>query len=467
MNQKTNKSEAKLWGARFAESASSILEEFNASITYDWKLFREDIRGSKAHSKMLCSIGILSQEELEDIHSGLDTIEAEIAEQGKAWAQARISDEDIHLAVERRLTEIIGDTAKKLHTARSRNDQVVTDLRLWLKTQATNMLEQINKCRKALIERAKTDLELIIPGFTHLQQAQPLSLGHVWLAHEARLARDYDRLADCIKRIDVNPLGSGALAGSTFAIDRELTTKELDFASYSTNSLDAVSDRDFVAEYEFVLSLTMVHLSQFAEEMIAFNSQEFSYITISDSFATGSSMMPQKKNPDIPELIRGKTGRVIGVMNALLVTLKGLPLAYNKDLQEDKEQLFMANDTVLKCLEITAAFIENISPIKDEMEKACKQSYMNATDAAEYLVKKNIPFRDAYKAVGEAVAYAIKCNKFLHQLNGAEWKSFHDAYEADIEEALQIANCIKARNIPGATSFEQVKAAIKTAEEKL
>ena len=458
----------KLWGARFQSSAAQILEEFNASITFDHKMYKEDIMGSIAHTKMLAKQGIISETEFKEIEKGLKDIELEINLEGSEnWAKSRISDEDIHLAIEKRLTELIGDTAKKMHTARSRNDQVVTDLRLWLKSELAIVVNQLKDLREALCNRARSDIDSIMPGYTHLQQAQPISLGHFWLAHEARFSRDTERLIDALKRININPLGSGALAGSTFPLDREFTTKELGFSRPSENSLDAVSDRDFVAEYEFCISMVMIHLSQLAEEMIVWNSQEFNYINISDSYATGSSMMPQKKNPDIPELLRGKAGRVIGVLNALMVTLKGLSLAYNKDLQEDKEMLFMANDTVKKCLCISKEFLEHITPNKEKMYDAVYNSYADATDAVEYLVKKQVAFRTAYQAVGKAVAYALERGRLLKDLNVSEWAQFHQSFTDDIVAALKPESCVDNRDVLGGTSRRRVAEAIDFALARL
>ena len=321
--------------------------------------------------------------------------------------------------------------------------------------------------KKSFLDRAELDINILVPGYTHLQQAQAISLGHFWLAHEAKFSRDLARLEDALKRIDVCPLGSGALAGSTFNINRDFTAKELGFSQVSNNSLDAVADRDFVVEFEFVLSMIMVHLSQFAEEMIVWNSQEFSFIEINDAYATGSSMMPQKKNPDIPELLRGKAGRVIGVMNALMITLKGLSLTYNKDLQEDKEQLFMASETVKKSLTIAADFLKNIEINSTKMLEALEHSFTNATDAAEYLVKKGLPFRDAYTIVGKAVAYSIKESKFLHNLSLEEWQSFSEVFSEDIIQTIKIANCVDARNVYGATARSQVKQQIARLKEVL
>lgn len=447
-----------LWSARFNSKPAEILQEFNASIGFDVLMFREDIAGSIAHAKMLGKQKIISEADVKVIIKGLAEIEAEIAQDPIAWAEARISQEDIHMAVETRLTELIGDTAKKLHTARSRNDQVVTDLRLYLRSQLAQVQESLTKLRKNLVTRAKQDLDIVLPGYTHLQQAQPISLGHFWLAYEAKFSRDSERLNDALKRININPLGSGALAGSTFDLDRELTTKELGFASASSNSLDAVSDRDFVIEYEFCLSTIMLHLSQFAEEMIIWNSQEFNYITLSDSFATGSSMMPQKKNPDIPELLRGKAGRVIGVLNAMMITLKGLSLAYNKDLQEDKEQLFMANQTTIKCIEIAAEFLNNITVNSERMLQAATNSYAAATDIAEYLVKQGLAFRDAYSIVGQIVAYAIEQEKYLSELSLEELQKFSDKFTVRLDLSPQA--CVDARDLLGGTARSRVKDAI-------
>ena len=462
-----NNQEKKLWSGRFASSAAQILEEYNASIVFDYKLYREDITGSLAHVKMLAKQNIITASEAESIAKALIEIREEISQDPRGWAMARISDEDIHMAVEKRLTEMLGDTAKKLHTARSRNDQVVTDLRLWMKNEVADISNLLKDLKKSFLDRAELDINILVPGYTHLQQAQAISLGHFWLAHEAKFSRDLARLEDALKRIDVCPLGSGALAGSTFNINRDFTAKELGFSQVSNNSLDAVADRDFVVEFEFVLSMIMVHLSQFAEEMIVWNSQEFSFIEINDAYATGSSMMPQKKNPDIPELLRGKAGRVIGVMNALMITLKGLSLTYNKDLQEDKEQLFMASETVKKSLTIDADFLKNIEINSTKMLEALEHSFTNATDAAEYLVKKGLPFREAYTIVGKAVAYSIKESKFLHNLSLEEWQSFSEVFSEDIIQTIKIANCVDARNVYGATARSQVKQQIARLKEVL
>lgn len=451
-----------LWSSRFETEPAKILQEFNASIGFDIVMFEQDIAGSIAHSKMLAKQGIISKAESKSIIEGLNSIKAEIAMDPQEWAAERIADEDLHMAIEARLTTLIGDDAKKLHTARSRNDQVATDLRLYLRIQLAQLQEVLKQLRSSLIKRAKTDIDVIMPGYTHLQQAQAISLGHFWMAYQEKFSRDSARLEDALKRINVNPLGSGALAGSTFDIDRNLTTKELGFDSASTNSLDAVSDRDFVLEYEFCLSTIMLHLSQLAEEMIVWNSQEFNYIEISDGFATGSSMMPQKKNPDIPELLRGKAGRVIGVLNALMITVKGLPLSYNKDLQEDKEQLFMANETTIKCVAIATEFINNIKVNKEAMYQAVADSYSAATDIAEYLVKQGLAFRDAYSIVGQIVKYAIEQKKYLKDLSLGELQKFSDKFTKELD--LSPEACVDARDVFGGTARKRVREAIKNAQ---
>lgn len=461
MDTNGDKDSKKLWGGRFSGSAAQILDEFNASIGFDYKMYKQDIRGSLAHANMLARTGIIIEADHNEIKRGLEVVAQEIAHDPEAWAKERISDEDIHLAIEKRLTELIGDAGKKLHTARSRNDQVVTDLRMWMREDLYQVIDLLIDLRKAFCDKAEEDLDYIMPGYTHLQHAQPISLGHFWLAHEARFARDTERLIDSFKRINVNPLGSGALAGTTFPIDRSMTTKELGFDRPSENSLDAVSDRDFVLEYEFCLSMVMVHLSQLAEEMINWNSGEFGFIEIADEFATGSSMMPQKKNPDIPELLRGKCGRVVGVLNALMMTIKGLPLAYNKDLQEDKEQLFMASDTSKKCLQITVEFIRKIKANAKKMYDSVYNSYADATDVADYLVRKQVPFRVAYEVVGKAVAYALERGRLLKELNATEWQDFHPALTEDVVDILKPEHSVDSRNIIGATSREQVKKAIE------
>lgn len=453
-------SEKKLWQARFEESSAEILNEFNSSLSFDIRLYQEDIQGSLAHAKMLAKQKIISKSDFQEIEKGLLEIKSEIEADESAWLLKNSEEEDIHMAIEKELTQKIGDVGKKLHTARSRNDQVVTDLKLWLKKEISLVQEILKKLRLTLADKASEDIDIILPGYTHLQQAQAISLGHFWLAYEAKFARDEARLQDCLKRVDVNPLGSGALAGTSYPIDRDFTTKELGFSSMTTNSLDAVSDRDYVCEYEFTLSMVMLHLSSLAEEMIIWNSQEFNFIEISDAYATGSSMMPQKKNPDIPELLRGKAGRVIGVLNALMITLKSLPLSYNKDLQEDKELLFMSSDTVKKCLTITIDFLKNITANKDKMYSSISSSFAAATDIADYLVKKGLSFRDAYIIVGGLVAHCSNEGSNFENLKISDFKLRSELFEEDIFELLKPEACVDARDIPGGTSRKQVKAAI-------
>lgn len=449
-----------MWQGRFEQDSAQILNEFNSSLGFDIRLYQEDIQGSLAHAKMLAKQKIIEKSDYETIEKGLLEIKEEIENDVDLWLSKNSSQEDIHMAIESELTEKIGSIGKKLHTARSRNDQVVTDLKLWLKKEIDIVKELISDLRKTLANKASEDIDIILPGYTHLQQAQAISLGHFWLAYEAKFERDFDRLNDCFKRVDVNPLGSGALAGTSYPIDREFTTKELGFKTMTTNSLDAVSDRDYVCEYEFVISMLMLHLSSLAEEMIVWNSQEFNFIKISDAYATGSSMMPQKKNPDIPELMRGKTGRVIGVLNALMMTIKSLPLAYNKDLQEDKEMLFMASDTVKKCLTIAIDFLNNIDANKEKMFASIKESYAPATDIADYLVKKGLAFRDAYTIVGELVSYCSHKEIYFDSLKISDLKLKSELFEEDIFELLSPEASVDARDIPGGTSRKQVKAAI-------
>lgn len=450
----------KLWQGRFEQDSAQILNEYNSSLSFDIRLYQEDIQASLAHAKMLAKQKIIQQSDYEAIAKGLNEIKDEINQDLDGWLKKNIHEEDIHMAVEKELTNKIGDIGKKLHTARSRNDQVVTDLKLWLKKEIGCVKDLISGLRKTIVNKAQEDIDIILPGYTHLQQAQAISLGHFWLAYETKFSRDQERLDDCLKRVDVNPLGSGALAGTSYPIDREFTTKELGFKSMTTNSLDAVSDRDYVCEYEFVISMLMLHLSSLAEEMIIWNSQEFNFIEISDAYATGSSMMPQKKNPDIPELMRGKTGRVVGVLNALMITIKSLPLAYNKDLQEDKEMLFMASDTVKKCLTIANDFLKNIKANKEKMHLAISNSYAPATDIADYLVKKGMAFRDAYTIVGELVSYCSNKNIYFNQLKISDLKLKSELFEEDLFDILSPEASVDARNIPGGTSRKQIKAAI-------
>ena len=449
----------KLWQGRIQQNSAQILDEFNSSLEFDIRLYQEDIQASIVHAQMLAKENIISQEDFVQIKQGLEQIKAEIDQDLDGWL-ANNRQEDIHMAIEACLTTKIGDIGKKLHTARSRNDQVITDLKLWLKKEINTVKDLLNSLKQTLCQKAQEDIDVIMPGYTHLQQAQAISLGHFWLAYCEKFNRDSQRLNDSLKRTDINPLGSGALAGTSFPIDREFTTRELGFTSLTPNSLDAVSDRDYVCEYEFCLSMIMLHLSGLAEEMIVWNSQEFNFIEISDAFATGSSMMPQKKNPDIPELLRGKAGRVLGVLNALMITLKSLPLSYNKDLQEDKEQLFMASDTVKKCLQITIDFLKNITANKDKMYRVIKESFAPATDIADYLVKKGMPFREAYGVVGNLVAKCHQANIYFDSLKLEDFQAQSNLFGNDIFAILSPENSVDSRDIPGGTARKQVQAQI-------
>jgi len=453
----------KLWAGRSTEETDKLLDLFNSSFPFDFQLWKQDIRGSIAHATMLKEIKILTAQDFEQIINGLKTIESEIAADEKAWFEVRQDEEDIHMAIEKRLTALIGDAARKLHTARSRNDQVATDLRLWLRAENYQISELLLELRQTLVKLAERDAAQIMPGYTHLQHAQPISLGHHWLAHYERFSRDFERFSEIRKRANFNPLGSGALAGTTYPLDRELTSKLLGFTAPCNNSLDGVSDRDFVAEFQFASALTMVHLSQLSEELILWASSEFNFIELADRFATGSSMMPQKKNPDIPELIRGKSARVLGNLQSILVVLKGLPLAYNKDLQEDKEGLFDTCKNLKICLEIMFRFLESIKINSSKMEAAAMGGFLNATDGADYLVQKGVPFREAYYALGQAVQFCLKNNKLLTDLTEGEWKSFHASFESDVIEKIQIENCLQKRLSFGGTSTTRVREQIAEA----
>lgn len=447
---KTNK----LWSGRLKESAK-LLEEFNDSLSFDKRLYKHDIKGSIAHAKMLGKCKIISTKEAKKIVDGLKKIENEINLMGDKWF-IQNKNEDIHSAIESKLIKLTGEIGKKLHTARSRNDQVATDIRLFLKDETIEIINLLKILRKIFLSLAKKHYRDILPGYTHLQPAQPVTLGHHLAAYSEKLLRDIERFNESLKRIDVMPLGSGAIAGTTFPIDRRFTARELGFSKISPNSMDAVSDRDFIAEFLFNTSLLSIHLSQFAEEIILWNSEEFKFININDRYATGSSMMPQKKNPDIAELIRGKTGRFIGNLTSILVTLKGLPLAYNKDLQEDKEPVFDSIDNIKIILKITAELLLNISFNKEKMLEACSKGFTNATDVADYLTKKGIPFRKAHEIVGNIVTYCIKKKIKLENLSLKEWKSFSKEFGNNIINTIKIDSCINARNIIGGTASSQV-----------
>jgi argininosuccinate lyase len=448
----------KMWSGRFQKEASKLLDEFNASLMFDRELYEQDILGSIAHSKMLCKQGILTKEEQESIEVNLFKIKDEIEAGEFEW---NISDEDIHMAIEKRLTALIGDAGKKLHTSRSRNDQVATDFRLYVLKQNDNISNLIVNNIKTMIDIASNHTETLIPGMTHLQHAQPTNFGFHMLAYASMLKRDYDRFKSSINRNSVSPLGCAALAGSVYDIDRDFTARELGFDSVSINCLDTVSDRDFALEILFNISTCMMHISRLAEEMILWSSYEFKFITISDEYSTGSSIMPQKKNPDVPELLRGKTGRVNGNLISLLTVMKGLPLAYNKDTQEDKEGVFDSVKTILISLEILNEVLKTMTVNEDKMQQACQTGHLTATDLADYLVKKcDIPFREAHFITGNAVALAEDKKVDISQLSYEDLNSIDNRIQNDVLEVLSLRNSMNARCSDGGTATVSTKAQI-------
>mgnify|MGYP002777223372 FL=1 len=453
------------WSQRFESALHPAIVRFNASIGFDINLIEYDLTGSQAHAQMLAYTGIISPEEGERLVNGLEQIRQEYRQ---GFFHPGIESEDVHFAVERRLTQIVGDVGKKLHTARSRNDQVGTDTRLYLRDQIQRIRQQLREFQSVLVTLAEQHVETLIPGYTHLQRAQPLSLAHHLLAYFEMSQRDWERLGEIYQRVNISPLGSGALAGTTFPIDRHYTANLLNFDGVYANSLDGVSDRDFAIEFLAAASLIMVHLSRLSEEVILWASQEFSFVTLKDSCATGSSIMPQKKNPDVPELVRGKVGRVFGHLQGLLVLMKGLPLAYNKDLQEDKEALFDAVITVQSCLEaMTVLLQEGLEFRTARLQEAVNEDFSNATDVADYLAAKGVPFREAYNLVGKVVKTSLAQGKLLKDLTLEEWQSLHPAFEADIYAAIAPAQVVAARNSYGGTGFDQVRQALAIAKAKV
>ncbi|MEQ8383737.1 MAG: argininosuccinate lyase [Coleofasciculus sp. A1-SPW-01] len=453
------------WSQRFESALHPAIAQFNASIGFDIELIEYDLTGSVAHAKMLAHTGIISAPEAEQLVNGLEQIRSEYR-QGKF--NPGIDAEDVHFAVERRLTELVGDVGKKLHTARSRNDQVGTDTRLYLRDQITQIRTQLRQMQGVLLTLAESHVETLIPGYTHLQRAQPLSLAHHLLAYWEMVQRDWQRLGEIYQRVNISPLGCGALAGTTFPIDRHYSASLLDFGDVYRNSLDGVSDRDFAIEFLTAASLIMVHLSRLSEEIILWASQEFGFVTLKDNCSTGSSIMPQKKNPDVPELVRGKTGRVFGHLQAMLVLMKGLPLAYNKDLQEDKEALFDSVKTVKGCLEaMTILLREGLEFCPPRLASAVTEDFSNATDVADYLASKGVPFREAYNLVGKVVRTCLGSGKLLKDLTVSEWKEIHPAFEEDIYEAIAPNQVVSARNSYGGTGFEQVRRALAEAQERM
>ncbi|MDZ8241237.1 MAG: argininosuccinate lyase [Nostoc sp. ChiQUE01a] len=453
------------WSQRFESALHPAIARFNASINFDIELIEYDLTGSQAHAKMLAHTGIISKAEGEELVAGLDQVRQEYR-QGKF--QPGVDAEDVHFAVERRLTEIVGDVGKKLHTARSRNDQVGTDTRLYLRDQIQQIKSQLREFQGILLDIAEKNVETLIPGYTHLQRAQPLSLAHHLLAYFQMAQRDWERLSDVSRRVNISPLGCGALAGTTFPIDRHYTAKLLNFDNIYANSLDGVSDRDFAIEFLCAASIIMVHLSRLAEEVILWSSEEFRFVTLKDSCATGSSIMPQKKNPDVPELVRGKTGRVFGHLQAMLVIMKGLPLAYNKDLQEDKEGLFDTVNTVKASLEaMTILLGEGLEFRTQRLAEAVTEDFSNATDVADYLATRGVPFREAYNLVGKVVKTSIAAGKLLKDLTLDEWQQIHPAFAPDIYQAISPRQVVAARNSYGGTGFTQVYEALIAARTKI
>lgn len=458
--QPANATTNSAWGGRFSEQTDAFVEAFTASVQFDQRMYKQDIAGSRAHAKMLNNIGILSEDDLKAIFDGLATIEQEIAEGVFDWSIAR---EDVHMNIEARLTDLAGDAGKRLHTGRSRNDQVATDIRLYLREQIDFIIDEIKRLQHGMLEIAEREAGTIMPGFTHLQVAQPITFGHHIMAWYEMLVRDVSRFEDCQQRMNYSPLGAAALAGTSYPIDREFTAKELGFSAPTQNSLDSVSDRDFAIEFCASSAIMITHMSRMSEELVLWSSAQFDFIELPDRFCTGSSIMPQKKNPDVPELVRGKTGRVNGHLVSLLTLMKSQPLAYNKDNQEDKEPIFDTVDTVLGCLRAFADMIPAILCKKENMYKAAKQGFSTATDLADYLVRKDLPFRDAHEVVGKAVAMGIETGKDLSELTLEELQQFSDKIDNDVFDVLTLEGSVASRNHVGGTAPAQVKKAIALA----
>ncbi len=445
----------KLWGGRFSAATDHLVEQFNASIEVDQRMALEDIRGSQAHARMLAACGIITEAERDQIVDGLAAIAEEITSGAFSFSEKL---EDVHMNIEQRLTERIGDAGKKLHTARSRNDQVATDVRLYLRRRSEAVMEQIVALQQALVSQAEQHAEAIMPGFTHLQSAQPVTFGHHLLAWVEMLERDRDRLADARKRMNISPLGSAALAGTTFAIDRAMTARELGFDAPCRNSLDGVSDRDFIIELLGCASLCAIHLSRMSEEMILWMSAQFQFIDLPDAYCTGSSIMPQKKNPDMPELVRGKSGRIVGGLVAMLMTMKSLPLAYNKDMQEDKTAIFDALDQLEGCLRIFAGMVPGMRVNRDRMHAAAASGFATATDLADALVRAGVPFRESHRIVGESVAWCIDHGKELHEMDDAACAAIHPSLTREMVARLSVEACVAARDHLGGTAPDRVRA---------
>ncbi len=455
---------AKLWGGRFSKATDGLVDDFNSSISFDQRLYEQDIRGSIAHATMLGETGVIAKADAEKIVEGLRGI-LEDARAGKiAWQEEA---EDIHMNVEALLTERIGEAGKRLHTGRSRNDQVALDTHMYLKDCCREAIGLIDELIRVLLDIAEKNLHTIMPGYTHMQKAQPITLAHHMMAYVQMFLRDRTRFAAAYRSADVMPLGSGALAATTYPLDRARVAELLGFSAITQNSLDGVSDRDYCLEYLSAASISMMHLSRFSEELILWSSNEFGFAVMDDAYSTGSSIMPQKKNPDVAELIRGKTGRVYGDLTALLTVMKGLPLAYNKDQQEDKEAVFDARDTYVKCLTVFTAMLRTTTFRRDVMERGAAGGFTNATDCADYLAVKGVPFRDAHRVVGQLVAHCLDENKALLDLSLEELRSFHPAFDEDVYEAMSLKACVERRKLPGGPAPDAVAQAIAFAREKL
>ena len=448
---------AKLWAGRTAGVTDPVADDFNSSIRFDCKMYRQDIEGSMAHAAMLGAKGIISQQ---DAATLIDALQGILDDLNSGALEFDMACEDIHMFVEQVLTERVGDVGKKLHTARSRNDQVALDLRMYMRSETQEVIALVQELLAAITAQAEAHKASILPGYTHLQRAQPITFGHHLMAYAMVLLRDVDRLQDALKRLNVSPIGCCALAGTTYDTDRWMEAKQLGFDSVARNSLDGVSDRDFCVELLSGYAILMMHLSRLSEELILWSSWEFQFVSLSDAYTTGSSIMPQKKNPDMAELVRGKTGRVYGDLMALLTTLKGLPLAYNKDMQEDKEAIFDAVETVKMCLQVFAPMIATMTVRTDNMKKAAQTGFINATDLADYLVKKGLPFRSAYKISGQIVAKCIAEGKVLETLTLDEYKTFSDLFDEDLYPEIDLNTCVEKRSSEGGTSVQSVEAQI-------
>lgn len=462
--QSHSKKSDKLWGGRFSQNTDELVEQFHASIDVDKRLYESDIEGSMAHLKMLAKESIITDFEAQELIKGLSKVKEKIENNE---IQFKASLEDIHMHVEDELGKVAGDVARKLHTGRSRNDQIALDVRIYLKKEINEIIDLLTQFQKGIVRMAQKYPEVIMPGYTHLQRAQPVLFSHHMMAYYEMFKRDIDRFRDCHERTDVMPLGAAALAGTTFPLNREYTRELLSFAKVSENSLDSVSDRDFVMEFISHAAICMIHFSRLSEEMVLWSSSEFSFITISDAFTTGSSIMPQKKNPDVAELVRGKTGRVVGNLMAILTVMKSLPLAYNKDMQEDKEPLFDTVDTLKICIEVYIRMLDNIEVHQKRMYDACTQGFLNATDLADYLVSKGMPFRQAHGVAGRAVAFALNHKKELHDLTLDEFKALSDLISSDVYEFIAIEKTVERRISYGGTGFENVRLAVKKAAGEL